>query len=450
MPQNKISTYPVQWHEGMLLMPQHFQQSDLRNDYLLSYHLKHLSPFYWGIINCRIDEAALPSGLFRLLSLEAVMPDGFVVNETTGRVFEIDLKPRAAQIQNKTLTIYICLPLENGNAADIIGSAPRYISFEGRQEVDMNTGEQKTMIPRLAPNISLVASYKYPPANMVSIPLAIVQYDTKTFSLIDYIPPALKASYMSALIKMCEDIAQKLREKLGYLQQKLQGNRGNILSNPMLAQIEDIRLQLIAGLIPFEAILSIGATIHPFYLYQQLCALAGQISGIGYGGVPPRFAPYQHNSLKQSFSQVIDYIEKVIDEIQESYTVIPFILQDRNFTLQLKSDWFGDELILGARASDDMSSEQLSQWVRNAVIVSESFVNRAKENRVLGASRQLINDKPSLNLIPTKGVQLFTVEIDPLYIDRTEILTLFNISDQDDLRPIEIVLYNSNQNMLEK
>src|SRR5262249_28543467 len=39
----------IQWYEGMLLAPQHFQQSSLRQEALLAYHLAALSPYHWGV-----------------------------------------------------------------------------------------------------------------------------------------------------------------------------------------------------------------------------------------------------------------------------------------------------------------------------------------------------------------------------------------------------------------
>src|SRR5436190_1813629 len=39
----------IQWHEGMLLAPQHFQWLSLRQETLLQYHASAISPFHWGV-----------------------------------------------------------------------------------------------------------------------------------------------------------------------------------------------------------------------------------------------------------------------------------------------------------------------------------------------------------------------------------------------------------------
>ena len=65
----------IQWHEGMLLAPQHFQQLSLRQERLLHYHASHLAPFHYGVIRLRLDNALLLEGTIRVLELEAILPE---------------------------------------------------------------------------------------------------------------------------------------------------------------------------------------------------------------------------------------------------------------------------------------------------------------------------------------------------------------------------------------
>ena len=69
----------VQWHEGMLLSPQHFQQNGLRAQALQSYLMLAAAPYHWGIKQLEIDPNALQVGTFALTGLEATMPDGLLV-----------------------------------------------------------------------------------------------------------------------------------------------------------------------------------------------------------------------------------------------------------------------------------------------------------------------------------------------------------------------------------
>lgn len=446
----QFNTNPIQWHEGMLLMPQHFQQMDMRMENMITYCMSHAFPFFWGAVKLKIDEALLTLGTFRLLELEVIMPDGFLITglPESQISLEIDLLPFQNKIGVSPHFIYLCVPQQRQTEHDEEGALVRYKSSFNNNIVDINTGEQAIDIPCLIPNLSLHVGTE-PPASYTALPIAQVSYDTKSFDLTEYVPPQVQIDALSTIGKMCNQLTFHLRQKLGYLQQKVQAVSGNVTKDSFFEELEDVRLKLIAGLLPVEAILSIGKA-NPFHLYQVLCGLAGHISGIKYGEIPPRFDPYDHLNIMKNYSQLINYIEKILDEIEESYTTIPFTLNERVFTLQLQSSWVGDRLILGARGQPNMTTEDLLRWIKNCVIVTDKYITIAKDDRVLGASRQLVSEVPSLNLVPTKGVQLFTVDVDPRYIQPRGVLCLFNFSDDDSTRPLEIVLYHSNQQNLEE
>jgi type VI secretion system protein ImpJ len=40
----------IQWFEGMLLVPQHFQQTDQRIDNLFNIHMANSVKDYWGVL----------------------------------------------------------------------------------------------------------------------------------------------------------------------------------------------------------------------------------------------------------------------------------------------------------------------------------------------------------------------------------------------------------------
>ena len=66
----------IQWHEGMLLSPQHFQHESARVDALIAWQALATNPYAWGIRRLELDEGLLATGLLRVLRLDAVMPDG--------------------------------------------------------------------------------------------------------------------------------------------------------------------------------------------------------------------------------------------------------------------------------------------------------------------------------------------------------------------------------------
>lgn len=444
----QLNMNPIQWHEGMLLMPQHFQQADMRAEGLLTYYMSHMFSFCWGVVQVKIDEPLLTSGVFRLLELETIMPDGLLITglPTSRTPLEVDLFPLREKLEVEPYFVYLCIPRSNGDWTDVGGDLPRYVSGVSNNVADINTGEQSIEVPRLIPNLSLQVGQE-PPAHYVSLPLAQVSYNTKSFSLTPYIPPQIQVGLMSDLGQECNKLIQDLREKLGYLQQKVQAVSNNNTKGVFFEEMESARLKLVLGLMPFEVALSTGKA-QPFEIYKVLYNLAAHVSGIKFGEIPPRFKGYNHLDIGGSFAEVIEYIRKVLDSIQESYTVVPFTLNERAFTLQLQSAWIGDRFVLGAQAQPGMTDDTLLNWISNCVIVTDKYISLAKDNRVLGASRLVVSEVPSMNLVSLRGIKLFVVEAEPRYIDPTGVLCLFNMSDNDETRPASIVLYNAKQGEL--
>ncbi len=69
----------VQWREGMLLSPQHFQLAARRAEALAAYMMGAATPLCWGVQRLQIDQSLLLEAVFRIIELEAVMPDGLLV-----------------------------------------------------------------------------------------------------------------------------------------------------------------------------------------------------------------------------------------------------------------------------------------------------------------------------------------------------------------------------------
>jgi len=436
---------PIQWHEGMLLLPQHFQQLDIRTQQVLRYHLNQLTPFYWGVEAFQFDEALLTSGNCRLLSFRGVLPDGTFIDAlpVSTPYLEVDLTQDSAQFQEGPLNIYLCLPAMNGDSSDILGQMPRFRSVEGQNVLDVNTGDTPVSIPRLELRLELIAS-KSPPPKYVSMPVARVKYDGKVYVFDNYQPPILSVTPSTLLWGLCDKIPTSIRGKLSYIQQKLQaiGQNPNLVTTQH--ELDTIRIQLISSLLVFEAYSQVNR-VHPFPLYCELCAIAGTVSGISRESMPPKFMVYDHNDSLSNFNEAISYVQRVLNEVQESYSTLSFSKDDRLFSLQMQSEWASDEIYIGIQSAPSLSQDKIINWINNAVIASQQNVEVIRESRTLGATRKIIDAVPSLDLVPPVGITLVQVDVDPKLIDFKDTLQIFNISDNASERPVEIFLYRSTQ-----
>ena len=434
----------IQWHEGMLLAPQHFQQMASRSDDLLHYHMEASAPFHWGIKSLTIDTVLLIEGVFRVLEIEAVMPDGLVAYHTpaTEGNLEVDLTPYTDEMAQKPVSIYLVVPAKKEGQVSARGTLARYDSVEGRPVIDENTGESELSIPRLVPRISLLITDK-PPQKYTSLPLARVSYKNETYSLTDYLPPCLNVPLKTPIGRMCSAVSRRLREKAVFLAERI-SSPAAALRGPMSLETKLLIHAMVSGLPEFEALLSSGRS-HPYTLYLSLCTILGNLSALGAGLVPPVLAPYNHDDLFMNFDETRAYIFRVIDEgILESHTAIPFDFENGMFTLRLIRAWTTPTIVIGVRGRTAMSEEEVITWFEESLISSDIHVESLKEKRIRGADREKIDGDEEL--VPTRGVTLYSIKTDAEFISPDKKLQIFNTSDPMNKRgPAEIILYVRNK-----
>src|SRR5467141_2123646 len=182
----------IQWHEGLLLTPQHFQQLSSRHEALVQYSTSLVAPFCWGIRRFKHDAISLPAGKFRVDELEGVMPDGLVVSygsdsaKGTNRL-EVDLNKD--EMADQRTTIYLAVAArQTGNSN---GDANRYEPSVGGLVPDETPGGKAHEIYRLKPRLNLLVTDSLSP-NYAGFPLARVVYRDSSFALCDeFIPPLL-------------------------------------------------------------------------------------------------------------------------------------------------------------------------------------------------------------------------------------------------------------------
>lgn len=428
----------IQWQEGMLLAPQHFQWQAQRNEALLHYHAVSLSPFHWGVRHLEIDPVLLVDGVLRVVELEAVMPDGLVVShaEGEGADLKIDLTQYGDDIKRRPLTVHLAVA---GRGRDL-ALKERYGFGEKIGVPDENTGEGDASVPVLEPKLNLIAGDD-PPQKYVSFPLAEVTYKNERYDLTNFEPPWLRVAPGSLIYKLCSSVAERLREKARFLSEQV--------NSPSMSaaepQILGTRLQIhcLVGELPaFEAMLLTGVS-HPFPLYVSFCSLLGHAAGLSQALVPPDLQPYDHNNLHATFEQAYAAITKSINEgIQEAYTSYPFTPDGSEFRLTMDPDWLSRTLVLGVRTRSGVSEAEIESWVMASVISSRSKLVSLRDRRILGARRRRIDSAP--DLVPSRGVTLYTLTPDPEFVVPGEDLVILHPGDERRPRPDEIVLHVRN------
>jgi len=439
----KTSLIPeIQWHEGMLLSPQHFQQMELRNQQTLSYHLQRLSPFYWGIHHFKLDPVVLSAGIIRLLEIDAVMPDGLIVahysdggEAPSSAPLELDLSPLKENLAKEEVTVYLTVPERTLASSPVTGEWPRYISADGGEVVDENAPDNVVRIPRLLPKMSLMAG-PVPPARYEHIPLVRVTWRDEAYFLTPYMPPCFIVNHNSVLGERCAALTLKMREKASWLSEKWQTQMGM----EMMQETSELLRPLAESLPLLEGIVGTGKA-HPYDLYITLCAVAGRLATLRLSQTVPAFPSYRHNDILKTVGALVEWIERIIGTIEQAWVMVPFIQKNRLFYHKLARTWADRSLIIGVRIPPTMDPSEMDEWVRECVITSESHLESARMRRITGATREALTATEITDLMPGSGLQLYRIHMDPRYIKPGETLMIFHAADQPDKRPASIVLY---------
>jgi type VI secretion system protein ImpJ len=439
----------IDWHDGLLLTPQHFQQISLRQEALLQYNTAMIAPFYWGIRYLRIEEPNLFRGLVQIKHLEAVMPDGLLVSYHEGddlqadHGLQLDLTA-LEETKHRRMKVYLAVAPQSRRMSK--GEHARYDFYDGEPVVDEYTGEGHVRMRRLIPHLRLIVA-DAPPQETVNLPLLEVEFKNDRYTQTGFIPPLLivtsnqREGAHAQLGIDCERIAKTVRNKALELASQAEAQTSG---GPLRLDLETkswIR-SLAASLPHLEAILGTEVS-HPFPIYLALCSMAGHLAALGPKLVPDK-PSYKHYDLRATFEPIIKFIEEAIEEgLTSSFSSHLFTFHEEVYELRFEHEWMNRRLAISLRGRPGVAPDELIQWGRECLIGSRRYLQSMKEKRILGAGRNHI--KRDEDLVPPKDVVLFSLTADPEFIVPGEILQIFNRSTyRNAARPVEIVLHVKN------
>jgi type VI secretion system protein ImpJ len=431
----------VDWHEGMLLAPQHFQLMMQRSEALLARQVSALGPYQYGFSSLVLDRARILEGVLQMRSFEGIMPDGLLVSARDGESgLVLNLAEYTEALVRGPLKIYLVVPVRrHGETGRVDGT--RYLSVEGAPVVDESTGQGNVNIPRLVPRLTLIAG-DLPSNRFVGMPIAEVVLKDEAFSLTDFVAPRLFLKSSEILYEECRGIVTRLREKAAFLIEDHRGE-GNY-GRQVAAETRTVAAALV-GTLPLLETLCLTDRVHPFEVYKCLMMVAGGISAAGVPVVPPTLQPYRHDDPRSSFDAVANFILQRLRGIQVLSREEPFVKEDGVFRLILPEEWVKNDLTIGVRHHADTPVESILNWMRQSLIASKPLLNSISERRILGAARRAVENNEMLGVRSSNLVSMFTVEKSTEFILPDEPLVIANLVERgDDTGPTEIVLFVPN------
>lgn len=431
----------IQWHEGMLLTPQHFQQESARVDALVAWQALAGQPAAWGIRRMVIDEALLGGARLRILLLEAVMPNGMALRFDAGRAqdatLELDLAPFAAAMAQGEVPVYLIIG--SARSLRLPGQPAMFRPVEGDLVEDEVSEALAEEVPRMAANLALAAG-KLPGAAYVAMQLMTLRQDNQIVRRGAFWPAQLEVPAASNIAQRARALAVLMRSKAVFLGKQSMSQSSRLEERVALLEQRARLAHLTLNLPLLEATLD-TVPMQPLALYLALCAQLGPLAALRPGAVPLAPPAYLHADSQAAFEAVLDHLHGLAGEVSQEWTSIAFDFDGEVFALPWRPEWMGARLVLGLRGQAEPA---LRQWMEGATIGSRTVSASLRDRRVPGAARRRIDGAPELGLREggSGGATLFAVAVDAQSIVAGQDLVIGNDNGaQRALRPQEIVVY---------
>lgn len=388
----------IQWSEGMLLSPQHFQQNDSYWQQHLRHRMQAVSPHYWGVLQLRCQ---LIKEVICISQLECILPDGQLV-EFPGRYprqqpgdLELDIS-HECKIGAAPQRVWLLVNPRGANAACQNSKERRYNSIIDTQIADENTGEGGFSIARLQVEVQLYIGVRSPSAEG-AVPLCeVVRTPNGQLLITPYHPPLLRLDASDfqgerSLNKKLHDLherlwsnAQKLAEQCNHI--------GHENDMDAASQQHLVVARALGRCLPQLSIL-LNANTHPSALYEAVAHVVAQVSGIGSNPLPLLMRAYQHDNCLPQFQAAFDYIDTQLAQVDMGHESLAFMRVDQHdngansvcFERRLLPH-MNDMVIIELTPGKNQNHEQLLHWLTESFIASESLIPQLRRARLHGAT----------------------------------------------------------------
>ncbi|MDR2158392.1 MAG: type VI secretion system baseplate subunit TssK [Holosporaceae bacterium] len=423
----------VQWHEGMLISPHHFQQSNNHIQLLFNAFGASATAFGFGVYDLKIDTSALASGVIRVLSARGIFQDGLYFDFDA--VHDNPLEKNLADYftaNGAAIKIYLAVPTRREGENELAGDMARYYSSEILNVCDENTGENAINIPVLKPRMKLLLANEID-GRYVGFPIFEAEKSVDGGIVgTNFLPPLISFDEHSKIAEMCREIAQIIRGKASYFSDR----KDNYSRTETDESMSRLRLLIQSGL-PLEAIVRING-IPPFEVYKCLLWTIANIISINPTQLIPKLPVYDHNDLFKTFDGMLKYARDLLSYLKQRYEIVRFDKEESIFKLQMKKEWLQkDEIAIGIQKTFASSDDEILNWINGVQIASESMLPMIRDKRVLGAERKIL--ERGAYITQPNGMTILAVKTKTAYLKPAEKLCLMNSSQK--ILPEEVVLY---------
>lgn len=401
MNKNEFLPDAVQWSEGMLLSPQHFQQNDIHAQAVLHQRLLGLSPHCWGVRQLVLDDVRLSDGLIKIIACDAVMPDGLPVlfrADNAGFQLQLDVSGKCSS-DGRPLRVFLALPPRVGASLVHSTSIRRYESLPGTETLDEVTGIGDVLVERQRARLELFTEGALP-ADYASVPLLDVIIDSHgNIALGDFHPPMFRigasaflgdAGLQQKFAQLRSDMWKKFRELIGTF--------GDDAPEAAAVMGTEGRMHLrvareIAACLPLIDALLSDPLYAPAQAWQVMAQIVGRVTAIGANPRPLAMDPYNHIDCIGQFKEALEFVKRKLMLINSEWDSLAFArVSEGMFARRLPED-SSQTVYIELRAREGQTSRDLNAWLAEARIASENLLPVLRERRLPGADWSMLSSR---------------------------------------------------------
>ncbi len=403
MSQNDANFLPdaVQWAEGMLLTPQHFQQNDIYWNAVLQHRMCGVNVHHWGVLELQLDMPLLAGRTVDVKQLSCIFPDGtpFVLKPDNVRALRLILKPEELT-DGKTLRVCIAMPPRTGTMNVQSTSIKRYESLLGTHPViDEMTGFADVFIDRIRPTVKLYREQDIP-AGYQSIALIEVSHNVQSAQVepTSFHPPMLRmgaGSFLggsTGLLRALHQLRDRMWDKMHKLtgMTQIDGPERMVEMNPAERMQLGLARHLASALPMFDAIM-LDVDAAPVQAYRALAHVVGSMAWVGSNPAPLVMSAYAHENCAPQFFAAIEYVARKLSLINTDWESMAFSrMGELTFSRRLPED-VSSVLLIEVRLREGQSLRDVQEWLADSRIGSEELMPVLRQRRLPGALCQVLS-----------------------------------------------------------
>lgn len=323
----------VIWQEGLFVKPQHFQQQQRHNDYVLQNRLLALSNINWGFTDLDIDETQLKHGKISINKAIGCMSDGTVFS-----IPDQDIIPAPLLINelktSASREIYLALPIISDVINEVEGmhsagqSSGRYrINYSDVRDLHTNEGDASALA--LGQLLPCLMSGAEDLSSWVTIPLCRIKerHPNGMLELApEFIPSVMTTHSSTALTRYLGEVTASVTNRAEELAKRI-----GAPSQQGIADVaEFMMLQMFNRNQTKFAHRSALARLHPEVFYLDLISLYGElVTFTEESRLSEKLGFYQQENLTETFNQIMPRLRKALSTVLAPRAMnLPFTYMD--------------------------------------------------------------------------------------------------------------------------